>query len=287
MDLKPPTGLAINEETMYVTEFSGNRISSLDLTQEFPTPQLVVDGLNAPTDLLIPSNNIIWVSNHNGNQVKQIDISENPPLVTNLAIGIDSPTGLFFENEDLYIGSYYNGIIYSYNIDSTPPVCMTQDIEVQLNDSGEAFISVFEVNDGSYDNNLIESLNIDIDSFDETNIGDNTVTLTVVDESGNSSTCTATVTVLEAPVSVIDEQLIEFSLMPNPVDNNFNININAKQHIKAISIVDQLGKVLIKYKIDQFGAFTKTIDISNFSKGIYFVKIQLEKGELIEKIMKL
>src|SRR5690606_39636654 len=41
----------------------------------------------------------------------------------------------------------------------------------------------------------IESLELSQTSFDCSNIGDNTVTLTVTDNNGNTSTCEATVTV--------------------------------------------------------------------------------------------
>ncbi len=56
------------------------------------------------------------------------------------------------------------------------------------------------MDNNSADNCGIQSLSLSQTSFDETNAGDNAVTLTVTDDSGNTSTCDATVTVTELPV---------------------------------------------------------------------------------------
>ena len=88
--------------------------------------------------------------------------------------------------------------------DDDAPVAVCQDITVQLDDFGMATIVAADVDGGSTDNCGVDSLSIDMDTFDCSNVGDNTVTLTVTDAEGNSSTCTAIVTVEDnvAPVAV-------------------------------------------------------------------------------------
>jgi hypothetical protein len=65
-----------------------------------------------------------------------------------------------------------------------------------LDNSGQASISPLDIDDGSSDICGIESLSLDITDFDCSNLtptNDELVTLTVMDSSGNTSTCTAIV----------------------------------------------------------------------------------------------
>ena len=79
--------------------------------------------------------------------------------------------------------------------DKVAPTVVTKNITVQLNASGAASITPADVNDGSADNCSIASYSLDQSSFDCSNVGPNTVTLTVTDVNGNSASAPATVTV--------------------------------------------------------------------------------------------
>lgn len=81
-------------------------------------------------------------------------------------------------------------------IDDTPPAVACQNITVQLGATGEAMIMPAQIDDGSTDNCTITNLELDTTQFTEDDLGPNTVTLTVTDQSGNSSTCTSIVTVV-------------------------------------------------------------------------------------------
>jgi len=80
-------------------------------------------------------------------------------------------------------------------IDVDSPVAVTQDIEVAIDTLGTAVITAAQVDGGSTDNCGIATLSVSKTLFDCGDIGGNTVTLTVTDESGNSTTALATVTV--------------------------------------------------------------------------------------------
>ncbi|RIH66070.1 HYR domain-containing protein [Mariniphaga sediminis] len=84
-------------------------------------------------------------------------------------------------------------------IDTLPPVALCQDIEVYLDENGEASITPEDVavsgEDGSYDACGIVSLELDKETFGCADAGPNNVTITVTDPSGNTGTCTAVVTV--------------------------------------------------------------------------------------------
>ncbi|MDF1573651.1 MAG: HYR domain-containing protein, partial [Bacteroidales bacterium] len=75
------------------------------------------------------------------------------------------------------------------------PVAQCQDITVYLDAAGSASIVPGDVDDGSYDGCGVVTLSLDISSFDCGDLGDNTVTLTVEDNTANTSTCQAMVTV--------------------------------------------------------------------------------------------
>jgi hypothetical protein len=80
-------------------------------------------------------------------------------------------------------------------IDLIKPTVVTQNVSVNIS-GGAASITAAMVNNGSSDNCAIASMSVSPSSFTCTNIGNNTVTLTVTDASGNVKTGTATVTVI-------------------------------------------------------------------------------------------
>ena len=82
-------------------------------------------------------------------------------------------------------------------LDTVAPVISCNDITVQLNANGVATITVDDINGGSTDNCGIDTIFIDRENFYCGGLGANEVTLTAIDECGNVSTCTATVTVEE------------------------------------------------------------------------------------------
>jgi len=79
--------------------------------------------------------------------------------------------------------------------DTTPPTAVCRDITIQLDDTGNASITADGIDNGSSDACGIKSLTASKTDFTCTDVGRNTVTLTVTDENDNVSTCTATVTV--------------------------------------------------------------------------------------------
>ncbi len=92
-------------------------------------------------------------------------------------------------------------------VETTPPVAACQNITVNLDAAGNATITTGDIDNGSTDNCGIASMSLDVTSFDCTNIGANTVTLTVTDAAGNSDNCTATVTVVDPNVPTADAGL--------------------------------------------------------------------------------
>src|SRR5213079_2184402 len=100
-------------------------------------------------------------------------------------------------------------------VDSVPPLAVCQDLSVELGANGQGTIDPAQINNGSTDACGIASLSLSQTNFDCTNIGTNSVTLTVTDNNGNSSICTATVTVVDSVLPVVITQNRTVELDPS------------------------------------------------------------------------
>ncbi|NEM99753.1 gliding motility-associated C-terminal domain-containing protein, partial [Pontibacter burrus] len=130
-------------------------------------------------------------------------------------------------------------------VDNTPPVVMTQNITVQLDATGKATITADHIDNGSADACGITSLSLSKTAFDCSNLGVNTVTLTVTDNNGNVATKTATVTV-------------EDKTAPTALTKNITVKLNAtgKATIAAADVDNGSSDVC--------GTITLTIDKTAF-----------------------
>jgi len=88
--------------------------------------------------------------------------------------------------------------------DNTNPIATTQNLTVYLDANGAASITAAQINNGSSDACGVDTVYLNNYDFACSNVGANTVTLTVVDNNGNTDTETATVTVVDtvAPVAL-------------------------------------------------------------------------------------
>ena len=96
--------------------------------------------------------------------------------------------------------------------DKIAPIVITKNIVVTLNASGTASITSSDINNGSSDACGIATLVLDKTSFDCSNVGVNTVTLTATDVNGNVTAATATVTVVDAIAPVVATKDITVNL---------------------------------------------------------------------------
>ncbi|WP_207434260.1 gliding motility-associated C-terminal domain-containing protein [Sabulibacter ruber] len=110
--------------------------------------------------------------------------------------------------------------------DKTNPVAIAKNITVQLDATGAVSITANQVNNGSTDNCGIASLALSKTTFDCSNVGPNPVTLTVTDNSGNTHTANATVTV-------------EDKVKPVALAKNITVQLNATG--SATITIDQVN----------------------------------------------
>lgn len=85
-------------------------------------------------------------------------------------------------------------------------------------------------------------------------------------------------------INDVDNKPVRLSIVPNPTDNNVTISVNNDVIIQKFVLYDIYGKELYAEKTNQSKI---NIDLSAFSKGIYFITCQLNDGKSVtRKIIK-
>ncbi|MEZ4720628.1 MAG: T9SS type A sorting domain-containing protein [Flavobacteriales bacterium] len=106
--------------------------------------------------------------------------------------------------------------------DTVDPTAIAQNLTVYLNAAGQVTILANSVDNGSYDDCEIDTITISQSNFDCSDIGSNSITMTVLDVNGNSSSTSATITVIDtiAPTVLVNNITVY-------LDNSGNASINA------------------------------------------------------------
>src|SRR5207253_2342452 len=87
--------------------------------------------------------------------------------------------------------------------DNTNPVALCKDITIQLDQSGHAFITATQVDNGSSDICGIRSRIVLPNTFGCSNQGQNIATLTITDNNGNISSCQSSVSIEEKVLAAV------------------------------------------------------------------------------------
>jgi len=85
-----------------------------------------------------------------------------------------------------------------------------------------------------------------------------------------------------SPILAIDipEGFIESVIVyPTPVTTN--LNLQSQNPIKSVQVFNLLGEVIFVKEEN-----TAQIDFSNYTKGIYFVKVETDKGFVVKRVIK-
>jgi hypothetical protein len=150
--------------------------------------------------------------------------------------------------------------------DNIAPTAVAQNITVYLDTSGNATITGADINNGSTDNAGIDSLALDVTSFTGADLGDNTVTLTVSDASGNSSTASATVTVIDNLAPIASAQNFTaflnaagtVSITASDIDNGSTDNV----------AIDSLSLDVTSFTVADLGENTVTLTVTDTSGNV-------------------
>ncbi len=129
---------------------------------------------------------------------------------------------------------------------------------------------------GSTDTSIIVNGSIGVGVYD--------YSVTVVGENGCLNSDTIKVTI-ELPTSVNSKfDFNQIKIFPNPTNDIINIEIsNSMNEDISLNVYNSLGELLIEKKF--LNKTTDYIDISHFSKGIYYLKIESANINKVEKII--
>lgn len=153
------------------------------------------------------------------------------------------------------------------------PNAICQNITVQLDASGNATITAADIDNGSNSPFGILDLQIDIDTFNSSNIGDNTVTLTVIGGDLNVSTCTAIVTVKDAtslsitcatPLVSYQASICNYTVL----DNSLNPTTTASSSFAITSVInDFTGTNTLNGAVFPLGTTTVIWTVTDINGG--------------------
>ncbi len=77
-----------------------------------------------------------------------------------------------------------------------------------------------------------------------------------------------------------------FEVYPNPASEKLNIVFNSQlENVKAIVIRDNLGRVIFENRKNILLNTIQTIDVSAFTKGLYFISIESNKKTFTKKVV--
>lgn len=72
-----------------------------------------------------------------------------------------------------------------------------------------------------------------------------------------------------------------FSAYPNPTEDEIHIDIPQQIQVDKVQVYDNQGRV-----VKEFKDFGNTLNISDISKGIYYLKLETNKGTRFKKVIK-
>ncbi|MDB4088877.1 hypothetical protein N9544_04545, partial [Flavobacteriales bacterium] len=223
--------IGANIVTLTVTDGNGNSstctstVTVLDPSLPSANCQNITIYLDSSGNTTIDSSD---VDNGSSSGCNSFTLSLSNSTFTCANIGPNSVT-LYITDANQNIDSCFSTVIVS---DTISPTAICQNITVQLDGSGNVTIDSSDVNNGSFDNCAISTITLDQTSFTCSDIGANTVTLTVTDVNGNISTCTSTVTVQDNinPTVTCQNIIVQLdgsgnaSITPSEVDNGSSDN---------------------------------------------------------------
>ena len=90
-------------------------------------------------------------------------------------------------------------------------------------------------------------------------------------------------------ITVRNTGAVNFTIYPNPVKNSLLVNMDAeKAEMADVSITDINGRKVYSRQVTVTqGNNNFSVDVNNYSKGTYYVKIQLRNGSFIKEFKKL
>ncbi|HOK98571.1 MAG TPA: PKD domain-containing protein [Bacteroidales bacterium] len=171
--------------------------------------------------------------------------------------------------------------------DTIKPTALCKSITVYLNSSGVVDITPLDIDNGSSDACGIASRILSKTHFTQSNLGNNTVTLTVADAMGNSASCNAIVNVQKG-TNIDNYTPIELAVYPNPFAKLLYVHLFLEQTDQVeITLTDLAGKRVktLEKANQQAGEKLYLFDMSDIRNGSYILQVKTLKGLLKQRVV--
>ena len=146
---------------------------------------------------------------------------------------------------------------------------------IKLDVEGKATLKWEDIDEGSTDNCSIKERKLSKTEFSRTDGGDNKVTYTITDASGNTSSIETTVRVdivLSAPER--KNQGNGVKAYPNPVNDYLYLEfVEGMSTIRGSSLVDASGRVLGEIRLEEGAAGQLGFSTRDLKQGMYFLRL--------------
>lgn len=88
-------------------------------------------------------------------------------------------------------------------------------------------------------------------------------------------------------LNISEEESLDFSIFPNPSNGQFRIEASSSENKAAIlSVKDVLGKTILSEPVNLVNNFSKDMDLSQLTKGVYFIHLSANsESEEIQKVI--
>ncbi len=181
--------------------------------------------------------------------------------------------------------------------DAIAPTAVCEDVTVTLGSNGQVVVYGDDLAYNSFDNCSVWSYSPIAKLYKTANIGNNNLTITVKDWSGNASTCVSVVTVLPYPGSGDFQQggegkgenagIYDFVIFPNPTSGEANMafQLPAEQAF-TLRIFETSGRMI--YSQEQVGIEgenTMSLPLENLAPGVYLIDFQSENWKVQKRLV--
>lgn len=196
-------------------------------------------------------------------------------------------------------------------LDTVQPVALVQDFTLQLDENDEGQLLPANIDAGSADNCSIVSYTLSQEDFNETHEGANTVTLTVEDASGNTSSASCTVTVNRQPQGLVAGKTpgvsgppaarrnlegvaetvpkLDMRIWPNPATfGKVTISVQLPEYWERarLNVYDATGKQVISQFVPMIMENDRMLlPIDALDKGTYLVQLTDANNAITERLV--
>ncbi len=213
--------------------------------------------------------------------------------INNINIGTNSPT---YSSNTFTNGDSINVVLTSDTLCLAVDTAVSNKIKVTVNslplvylgiDTTITTIDTIVLDAGIFDtyfwsdSSILQTMEVP----GSIGVGNYLYSVTVTDSNLCSNSDTIEVIVNSPSTDIKENDLFNISIYPSPTKGIVNININNSiQNNLQIEVINLTGKVIYKEQLNN-KAVKRQINLAEYSKGIYFIKITNDKESFIKKVV--